>query len=572
MPAEDRSPRLVLLLLALLTAGALALRLVGIGYLLPYHQEPDGVIVWQASYLERPEGEGMVELSYPAPFYPRLLARMLSVLPGHSHVQVLPASASLAEHMAAAGEPYLRGRYLIAVLATLAVPATFFLARRFMASGWSLLAAAFMATSLLNLTYSQQARPHCASTSLSLLAMLPIVALVRSGRFWTYVAAGVLTGITLGALQNGVFVVPALCLAHALSRKRDWRGFLAALAIVAVAVWGFYSYLLGNGFTSPDHPEEINVGGQSLRWDLLSGDGFRQILHGFWSYEPVLCAIALAGAVIGIVRVARHDDRPDATTLREVCVVLAFPLAFAAVWGWWNVLPARFVNPLIPYLCILGAYGASVVVPKLNAGLEAGQRRFACVASAVVLLALPTYASVKLCYLRSHDDTLKVAARWLEEHADRQKDLILYALTVCLPLPVQAEGIEALPVIYRFPWDHYQLKLPREATASGYRVHTLFRPNMRREGQILPDTIKSMLAEEQGQYAVVFVPSAKAVGKDFTRVALREALGEPVFSCLPYDLRHTELHGSGYELGFHALERVLRSDRWGPPIEIYRAQ
>ena len=568
MTVEQRSSPLVLALVALITAAALVLRLVGIGYLLPCQQEPDGVIVWQASYFERPAGEGETDLSYPAPFYPRLLARMLSVLPGHSYPQVLPASATLAEHLSAAGEPYRRGRYLIAVLSTLAVPATFFLARYFLSSGWSLLAAAFMATSLLNLTYSQQARPHCASTTLSLLAMLPIMTFLRTGKFWTYVGAGVLTGVTLGCLQNGVFVLPALVLAHVLGPKRSARGFIAALVIVAIAVLGFYRYLFEIGFTNPGRSDEISLSGQSLRWDLLSGDGFRQIVYGLWTYEPVLCAIALAGAVMGLARIARKDRRPDSSTLRDVCVVLAFPLSFAAVWGWWNVLPPRFLNPLIPYLCILGAFGASVVVPKLNASLTPGQRRFACVASSLVLLAVPAYASIKLTYLRSRPDTLTLAARWIEAHVDKQRDLVLSGLLVCLPLPMQARGIETRPAIYRFPWDRYQLKLPRASTDSGYRVHTLFRPGI--HGQIPAEEVKRMLSEERAQYAVVEVPTGRTVGNDFTRAALREEAGEPVFTCTPYDLGHTDLVASGWELGANAIERLMCSDRWGPPIEIYR--
>ena len=38
----------------------------------------------------------------------------------------------------------------------------------------------------------------------------------------------------------------------------------------------------------------------------------------------------------------------------------------------------------------------------------------------------------------------------------------------------------------------------------------------------------------------------------------------------PFDAADTDLHGSGYELGYHAFERVTTSSAWGPPIEIYR--
>jgi hypothetical protein len=568
MAAAERSSPLVLGLLLCLTAGALVMRLVGIGCLLPNHQEPDAVIVWQASYLERPAGEPETDVSYSATYYPRLLARMLWLLPGHSYPQVLPATASLEEHLAAAGEPYRRARYLVALLSVLAVPATFFLARRFLSPGWSLLAAAFMATSLLNLAYAAQARPHCASTALSLIAMLPVLALVRSGKFSTYVAAGVLTGITLGCLQNGVFVVPALVLAHVLSPKRNWKGFAAALAIVAISVLGFYWFLFQKGITNPEHPGEIDIGGQTLNWDLINGDGFRQIFYGFWAYEPVLCAIAACGAVIGIARLARRETRPDAETLRELGASATFPLSFAAAWGWMSVVQPRFVNPLIPYLCILGAYGASVLIPKLNTSLDAGRRRFAAVLSSLVLLAVPAYASIKLACLRAHDDTLTLAARWLEQHADRQHDLILCGITLCLPIPMQVEGIEARPVFWRFPWEHYQLKLPREVTDAGYRVHPLFRSSKKRV--LSTEDVKSMLDEEHGQYAVAIVPTGKGVGQDHTREALRAEAGEPVFAAIPFDLSQTQLNGSAYEQSFHAFERVMRSDLWGPPVEIYR--
>lgn len=566
MNADQRSPPLVLLALALLSIGALVVRLVGIGYMLPYHAEPDAVIVWQASYIERPAGEGMTDSSYPATYYPRLLARMLSVLPGHSYPQTLAATASVEEHMAAAAEPYLRARRLIAVLAALAVPATFFLARRFLSPGWSLFAAALMATSLLNTLYSQQARPHCASTSLSLLAMIPVLALVRSGSFGTYIAAGVLTGITLGCLQNGAFVVPALVLAHFVSPRRNWKGFVAALAIVAIAVLRFYWFLFQEPIVNSNG--DLDIGGQTLNWSLVNGDGFRQMFLGFWSFEPVSCVAAAIGAAIGIARLVRRDARPDALALREVCVAAAFPLPFALAWGWMSVVQPRFVNPLIPYLCILGAFGASRVARWIAERIHAVPPRVAGIATGFALLAVPTYASVHLGVLRSRPSTIELATRWLEQHAQREKDRVLIETSFSVPLLERADGLATEPAVFHSPWERYQAKLPAEATRDGYRLRKLFRPGMRSD--MSREKIRAIVDEEHAQYAIVVVPTARAVGLNFTRDGVRAVAGEPAYACWPYDPQYTELHGSAYELGFHGFARVWHSNSWGPPIEIYR--
>jgi len=423
-----------------------------------------------------------------------------------------------------------------------------------------------MATSLLNTLYSQHARPHCASTSLSLIAMIPVLALVRSGRFWTYVAAGVLTGITIGCLQNGVFVVPALVLAHVLSPRRNWKGFAAALAIVAIAFLRFYWFLFQEPIVNANG--DLDIGGQTLNWSLVNGDGFRQMFLGFWSFEPVLCVAAATGAAIGIARLARRDRRPDALTLREVCVAAAFPIAFALAWGWMSVVQPRFVNPLIPYLCILGAFGASTVARWIAERAPALSQRAVGVATGFALLAVPAYASIHLTVLRSRPSTIEIATRWLAEHAQRDRDLVLIETSFSIPVLEQTDGLATEPAFFYSPWERYQATLPAEATREGYRLHRLFRPGMRSD--MSRERIRAIVDEEHAQYAIVVVPTARAVRLNFTREGVRSAAGEPAFACWPYDPERTELHGSGYELGFHAFARVWHSSLWGPPIEIYR--
>ena len=95
MNANARTPGLVLAALALLTALALGVRLRANDYCLPHQPEPDGVILWQAAWWDRPANRPEpTPFAYPATYYPYLLARTLTWLPGDSYPIAQPESAS----------------------------------------------------------------------------------------------------------------------------------------------------------------------------------------------------------------------------------------------------------------------------------------------------------------------------------------------------------------------------------------------------------------------------------------------------------------------------------------------
>ena len=64
----------------------------------------------------------------------------------------------------------------------LAVPATFFLARTFLPGRWALISAALIATSLLDVNFSQQARPHAALAGLAAVTLSAALQLRSSRR------------------------------------------------------------------------------------------------------------------------------------------------------------------------------------------------------------------------------------------------------------------------------------------------------------------------------------------------------------------------------------------------------
>jgi hypothetical protein len=566
---RDLSRRTAGLLIVALTVLALAARLSGIGFMLPHQPEPDAVIVWQAAEFEHAASQNHLERASPPNFYPHLLGLTLSILPGHSVRAVLPAERPLAEHLAAASEPYVRGRWLIAFLSVIAIPATYALARTFLPRAASLFAAAFMATSLLDLAYAQQARPHCASASLSLLAVLAALRVLRVPSVASFVLAGVAAFFAVGALHNGVFVLPAIAVAFWAAPRRHWIGITIVAGFVVLSVVFFYPFLF---YTSVPEPSArgVDVGGQSVVWSHLSLVGFVRMARGLWSYDPILVAFGSLGA-IGVA-VAAVRGRLGARA-RPALVAAAFPAAFLLFWGCLSIVWPRFTIPLVPYLALGAAIAGNAVFPALVPRDLAGRpRAFAYAALACAVLAVPAIACAKLAHLRSIDDTVERAAGWIENVGDRERDVVSTSFLLSLPLFSERATIAAQPDWSRGPWDEYQLAFPAGAPVPAWKLRPLYRAGFMADKHLSVDEVRSVVAEDQPTLAVAVVPTAGALGKDDTCEALRAAFGEPELSLEPYDRRNTQLFGSAYELGYHAFERIMTSSVWGPPLEFYRVR
>ena len=102
-----------LLLLAALWALAFAIRLPGIGFLLPHLPEPDDHIVRQVELLALPREEALADRSYGK--YPHLIAHLARLLPP---IEPAEPSAALGEHLQRAAAPYVRVRWIVALLET----------------------------------------------------------------------------------------------------------------------------------------------------------------------------------------------------------------------------------------------------------------------------------------------------------------------------------------------------------------------------------------------------------------------------------------------------------------------
>jgi len=578
--------RLAVLVLAL---AALGVRLVGIDWGLPAWQEPDANVAYHVDLLRT--GASELDRMHSDRQYPHVVARIASLVPRGKDA---PAGAPLEAHLAAASRTHVHVRIVVAVLSSLCIPLTWLLARRCLPPWPSLFAAALVATSMLHLSFSQQARPHAPAATFFLAAVLAAMGLARKPSTGAYVLAGVTAALALGCLQSGLAVLPPLLAAHLVRqespRKLCTGRALVALALALAALPLFYPFLfrseLGSDWGS------LRVEGGRLLWadhelalSDFDGTGFDVARRVLWSYDPLLFALIVAAVLVLLARARRLAAAPPST---DVAVALAFALPYLFVIGIFGKTYERFVLPLLPFLACFAAWGALELV---RAG-PAGARRAIAALFAVALL-LPASASAKLALLRRRPDTLEQAAAWVRANVEPGAHPIrLLPSTIDLPLsresPKPHEGGTPHGNAH-FHWERYLAALPPEDRPSPrYAIERLGpRPGFAPR-EVERDPLGYLEACGPGLYVIEvyerrglhasLVAIRRALSEHARRrarfspegVALgAEAAGDPASE---FDLffQVSDHFNDGESEGLpHQARRVLRAEAIGPVIEIY---
>ena len=441
--------------LATISALALLLRLWNLDALLPHLTESDGlVLATQVDLLrsgaEHPERELLFG------FYPHLVAWLALLIP-HAKIE----AHTLAEQLALAARSYGDPRMAVAIASVLIVPGTWALARRFLAPGAALLAAAFSATSLLHLWFAQQARPHAVSSALAVLAVVAALRLFERGKALDFLLGGLAAGLAIAALQSGIAVLLPLGLALVLRRPEARASSLLwlvpALAIIALCVRVFYPFLFG-----PSQSElgagggEFHLSGHVVYFDLFNGQGFMTVVRTLVDYDPWLTLCAVLGGAALLAR------RTLTGRGRELAIVLAYAVPYFVMIALYQRTYQRFVIPLVPYLACLAAWLVWTMARRV------AQRIPLAPSAAMALFFAPQAApALRLLRVRAAPDTIEQAARWIESSRDiaPEHDRILVQPSFDLPLPQSAAALEANVLMMdnrSRPWFRLQRSLPAE--------------------------------------------------------------------------------------------------------------
>jgi len=423
-------------------AGALALRLWGIGQGLPYvynidesdHFVPRAIAMFghnlNPHYFENP------------PAFTYLLHVLFAVWFG--------GSAGVAHAYAVhPGDLYTVGRAAAAVLGTLALWLLYLVGARLFNRGVGLLAAALGAVAFLPVFYAHLALNDVPTLAPVTLSLLGTAGVLRRGRLIDYLLAGVGLGLACATKYTaGIVLLPLIAASAAryLDRERggapgDSRGAAGLHVAGGLALAGFcalLAFLIANPYSALDfHSFRAALVHQSTASAEAQGKlGAPKewgVLYYLWSLTWGLGWVPALAALGGAVAIWRVEARLG-------WLLVPAPVLFLAFMGLQGRYFGRWLLPIFPILCLLAAFFALALADALARRIASGRARgtplgtrppssrlraVTVVAAVVALCAQGAVYSIHSGLLLSRADTRNLTRAWMVAHVPQGARIVV---------------------------------------------------------------------------------------------------------------------------------------------------
>jgi hypothetical protein len=430
-------------ILAVIFILALTVRLIGIRYGLPYVYFPD-----EAVLVNHAVGFGTGDLNPRYFIYPSLYMYVLFVIYGIGYVGgwltgMFTSTNDLVRLFFK--DPaffYLPGRLIAAFSGALSVGVVYALARRAYNRSVGLIAAAFLAFSVLHVSYSHYVKTHVPAGLLVIVGLWWAWSIYSGKDGWRhYLIGGLIAGLAASTIYHAGFVLISIIVAHVLR----WRDSSSATQIQLLS-----PKILGAGlasfvafaFTTPF---------AILDWSTFKGDitSTAAVFHqgGFWErgiaypFTSIMDSIGwpvgfvcLAGLAYALVRRQSAD-----------IIILSQPLFLGGFLMLFRAKEAQHMLIAFPALCILGA----VLIVDFISRLVRPQTLCVPVTtlSTILLLYAPAKESFQLSYRLTLPDTRTLAKEWIQRNVPPSSKIAMdsgkyYLSTFGPPLPLSRRTLE----------------------------------------------------------------------------------------------------------------------------------
>lgn len=320
---------------------------------------------------------------------------------------------------------FLVARITCAALGTLAVWLLYLAgAKLFGDRRVGFLAAALLAVAFLPVFYAHEALNDVPTLAPLCLALYGAARVLRGGRLGDFVLAGVGVGLAAATkYTGGVVLLPVLAAGGAwlVTRWRSGRR-VAVAGLLLAGVAALAAFLVANPYALLDFgafhqglSHQTTVADDAL--GKLGQTEDNGLAYYLWTLTWGLGWVPAIACAVGVVLVARDSPRVAA-------VLVPAPLLFLLFMGTQQRFFGRWLMPVFPLLCLLGAYA----VLRLAA---AGGRRWPVLAPALVALAglalcgQGIVSSIHIGRVLSRDDTRNLTRAWMVRNVPQRTKIVV---------------------------------------------------------------------------------------------------------------------------------------------------
>jgi 4-amino-4-deoxy-L-arabinose transferase-like glycosyltransferase len=309
---------------------------------------------------------------------------------------------------------YQVGRLLTAVIGTLTVLAVYLAGRQLRGRRSGVLAAALLGGCYLHIIHSHYATFDAMVALLVLLTWLFSELLRKQPKREWYFLAGLFAGLAGATKYNGAISILMPLLAHALASPWDeWRWLAGRPFLVAGGFCaGFFG---GNPFALGNLPDFLNGLATVLHHYSTAQPGFEGVGNWRWYLNAFLSSADrywVLAAFVGLVSLVWQE-------WKKGLLLLSFPLVYYLMISRFVVRFERNMVPLLPFLALAAGWLLDWAAHWLRsrAKLENVLIWHSLTAiGAMLLLALPTVASISFDTALSKTDLRVTAGHWINEN------------------------------------------------------------------------------------------------------------------------------------------------------------
>jgi 4-amino-4-deoxy-L-arabinose transferase-like glycosyltransferase len=331
------------------------------------------------------------------------------------------------------GDVYALARVAAAVLGAVAIWLLYATGARLFNRGVGLLASAILAVAFLPVFYAHLALNDVPTLAPLTLSLLGTAGVLRKGRPWDYVVAGVGLGLACASKYTAGIVIVPLIAAVAI-RWLDGgprAGRRALIGIALAAATALAGFLIANPYAVL-HYREFHA--ELVHQSTLSAESQGKLgapkqgglLYYLWSLTWGLGWVPALAALGGAVAVWRSQPRLG-------WLLVPAPVLFLAFMGLQGRYFGRWLLPVFPILCLLAAFFALQLAGAIAQRLSGagGGPRAASVRALLIAVAVIALCAQGLIYSVHSDrvlaraDTRGETRAWMVAHIPARSPIVV---------------------------------------------------------------------------------------------------------------------------------------------------